>query len=139
MSIGLDVDLAGVIPTPGVAYLTRTGDYLCGVSISASHNPYEHNGIKFFSSEGLKLDDEVEDEIEEKILSTTKIYKDVTGHEIGRLNRSHEFTQKYVDYLKGLVDLDFSDFEVAVDAGHGAQSHIVPRLKLLTMSQMEKI
>ena len=124
MSIGLDVDLAGVIPTPGVAYLTRTGDYLCGVSISASHNPYEHNGIKFFSSEGLKLDDEVEDEIEEKILSTTKIYKDVTGEEIGRLNRSPEFTQKYVDYLKNLVDLDFSDFEVAVDAGNGAQSHI---------------
>ena len=79
MSIGLDVDVAGVIPTPGVAYLTRTGDYLCGVSISASHNPFEYNGIKFFSSEGLKLDDKVEDDIEEKVLSTTKIYKDVTG------------------------------------------------------------
>ena len=124
MSIGLDVDVAGVIPTPGVAYLTRTGDYLCGVSISASHNPFEYNGIKFFSSEGLKLDDSVEDEIEEKVLSTTKIYKDVTGENIGIVNRSSDFTQKYVDYLKGLTDERFDGFEVAVDAGNGAQSFI---------------
>lgn len=124
MSIGLDVDVAGVIPTPGVAYLTRTGDYLCGVSISASHNPFEYNGIKFFSSDGLKLDDSVEDEIEEKVLSTTKIYKDVTGENIGIVNRSSEFKQKYVDYLKGLTDERFDGFEVAVDAGNGAQSFI---------------
>lgn len=124
MSIGLDVDVAGVIPTPGVAYLTRTGDYLCGVSISASHNPFEYNGIKFFSSEGLKLDDSVEDEIEEKVLSTTKIYKDVTGDEVGIVNRSSEFTQKYIEYLKGLTNERFDGLKVAVDAGNGAQSHI---------------
>ena len=124
MSIGLDVDVAGVIPTPGVAYLTRTGDYLCGVSISASHNPFEYNGIKFFSSDGLKLDDKVEDDIEEKVLSTTKIYKDVTGEQVGRVNRSHEFTEKYISYLKGLTDERFDGFEVAVDAGNGAQSFI---------------
>lgn len=124
MSIGLDVDVAGIIPTPGVAYLTRTGDYLCGVSISASHNPFEYNGIKFFSSDGLKLDDSVEDEIEEKVLSTTKIYKDVTGENIGIVNRSSDFTKKYVDYLKGLTDERFDGFEVAVDAGNGAQSFI---------------
>ena len=124
MSLGLDVDVAGVIPTPGVAYLTRTGDYLCGVSISASHNPYEYNGIKFFSSQGLKLDDSVEDDIEEKVLSTTKIYKDVTGDQVGRVNRSHEFTEKYISYLKGLTDERFEEFEVAVDAGNGAQSFI---------------
>ena len=124
MSIGLDVDVAGVIPTPGVAYLTRTGDYLCGVSISASHNPFEYNGIKFFSSQGLKLDDSLEDDIEEKVLSTTKIYKDVTGDQVGRVNRSHEFTEKYISYLKGLTDERFDGFEVAVDAGNGAQSFI---------------
>ena len=124
MSLGLDVDVAGVIPTPGVAYLTRTGDYLCGVSISASHNPFEYNGIKFFSSRGLKLDDSVEDDIEEKVLSTTKIYKDVTGDQVGRVNRSHEFTEKYISYLKGLTDERFDGFEVAVDAGNGAQSFI---------------
>lgn len=124
MSIGLDVDVAGVIPTPGVAYLTRTGDYLCGVSISASHNPFEYNGIKFFSGEGLKLDDSLEDDIEEKVLSTTKIYKDVTGDQVGRVNRSHEFTEKYISYLKGLTDERFDGFEVAVDAGNGAQSFI---------------
>ena len=124
MSLGLDVDVAGVISTPGVAYLTRTGDYLCGVSISASHNPFEYNGIKFFSSQGLKLDDSLEDDIEEKVLSTTKIYKDVTGDQVGRVNRSHEFTEKYISYLKGLTDERFDGFEVAVDAGNGAQSFI---------------
>ena len=124
MSLGLDVDVAGVIPTPGVAYLTRTGDYLCGVSISASHNPFEYNGIKFFSSQGLKLDDSLEDDIEEKVLSTTKIYKDVTGDQVGRVNRSHEFTEKYISYLKGLTEERFDGFEVAVDAGNGAQSFI---------------
>ncbi|MFR2892515.1 phosphoglucosamine mutase [Peptoniphilus grossensis] len=124
MSLGLDVDVVGVIPTPGVAYLTRTGDYLCGVSISASHNPFEYNGIKFFSSDGLKLDDSLEDDIEEKVLSTTKIYKDVTGDQVGRVNRSHEFTEKYISYLKGLTDERFDGFEVAVDAGNGAQSFI---------------
>ena len=124
MSLGLDVDVAGVIPTPGVAYLTRTGDYLCGVSISASHNPFEYNGIKFFSSDGLKLDDSLEDDIEEKVLSTTKIYKDVTGDQVGRVSRSHEFTEKYISYLKGLTDERFDGFEVAVDAGNGAQSFI---------------
>lgn len=124
MSLGLDVDVVGVIPTPGVAYLTRTGDYLCGVSISASHNPFEYNGIKFFSSQGLKLDDSLEDDIEEKVLSTTKIYKDVTGDQVGRVNRSHEFTEKYISYLKGLTDERFDGFEVAVDAGNGAQSFI---------------
>ena len=124
MSLGLDVDVAGVIPTPGVAYLTRTGDYLCGVSISASHNPFEYNGIKFFSSQGLKLEDSVEDDIEEKVLSTTKIYKDVTGDQVGRVNRSHEFTEKYISYLNGLTDERFEGFEVAVDAGNGAQSFI---------------
>ena len=124
MSIGLDVDVAGVIPTPGVAYLTRTGDYLCGVSISASHNPFEYNGIKFFSSDGLKLDDKVEDDIEEKVLFTTKIYKDVTGDELGRVNRSNKFTEKYISYLKGLTDERFDGLEVAIDAGNGAQSFI---------------
>ncbi len=124
MSLGLDVDVAGVIPTPGVAYLTRTGDYLCGVSISASHNPFEYNGIKFFSSQGLKLDDSLEDDIEEKVLSTTKIYKDVTGDQVGRVNRSHEFTEKYISYLKGLTDERFDGLEVAIDAGNGAQSFI---------------
>ena len=124
MSLGLDVDVAGVIPTPGVAYLTRTGDYLCGVSISASHNPFEYNGIKFFSSQGLKLDDSLEDDIEEKVLSTTKIYKDVTGDELGRVNRSNKFTEKYISYLKGLTDERFDGFEVAIDAGNGAQSFI---------------
>lgn len=120
LSIGLDVDVAGVIPTPGVAYLTRTGDYLCGVSISASHNPFEYNGIKFFSSEGLKLDDSVEDEIEDKILEGTKIYKEVLGEDIGRVTRSDDFVEKYKDYLKNLTEDRFDGFNISLDIGNGA-------------------
>lgn len=124
LSIGLDVDIAGVIPTPGVAYLTRTGEYLCGVSISASHNPFEYNGIKFFSSEGLKLDDTVEDEIEDKILEGTKIYKEVLGEDIGIVTRSDAFVEKYKDYLKSLTDDRFDDFNISLDIGNGALYNI---------------
>lgn len=124
LSIGLDVDIAGVIPTPGVAYLTRTGEYLCGVSISASHNPFEHNGIKFFSRDGLKLDDSIEDEIEDKILEGTKIYKEIIGTEIGTITRSNEFVEKYKDYLKNLTDERFDDYNISLDIGNGALSNI---------------
>ncbi|MDO5716148.1 MAG: phosphoglucosamine mutase, partial [Tissierellia bacterium] len=99
MSIGLDVDLVGVIPTPGIAYLTKTGNYLCGVEISASHNPFEYNGIKFFSSDGFKLPDEIEDEIEEVIYSDTQLYRDATGGEVGTLNRDEGLKDKYKNYL----------------------------------------
>ena len=78
MTMGMDVTLLGVIPTPGVAYLTRKHQYTCGVVISASHNPYEYNGIKFFSKEGYKLPDEVEEEMEAYILGE----KEVDAHSI---------------------------------------------------------
>lgn len=124
LSIGLDVDIAGVIPTPGIAYLTRNGDYLCGVEISASHNPFEYNGIKFFSSDGYKLPDEVEEQIEDIILSKTKLFRDVTGEGIGKVNRDESFVNKYKNYLKNLTDADFSGYKVALDMGNGALSSI---------------
>lgn len=124
LSIGLDVDIAGVIPTPGIAYLTRKGNYLCGVEISASHNPFEYNGIKFFSSDGYKLPDEIEDQIEEIILSKTKLFKDVTGDEIGSINRDISFVDEYKEYLENLTNMNFSNFKVALDMGNGALSNI---------------
>lgn len=124
MSIGLDVELAGVIPTPAIAYLTRTGNYLAGVVISASHNPYEHNGIKFFSNEGYKLPDQVEEQIEDLIFTDTKIYKEAIGEEIGRLHYLHDASKKYADYLRSLVDIRLDGMKIAIDTGNGALSHI---------------
>lgn len=120
MSIGLDVELVGVIPTPAIAYLTRTEDFLAGVVISASHNPFEYNGIKFFSSNGYKLPDEVENQIEDLIFSDTKIYKDATGEDVGTLTYSHEGQDKYANYLRSLADMDLSGMKIALDTGNGA-------------------
>ncbi len=128
MSIGIDVELAGIVPTPAVAYLTRTGDYLAGVVISASHNPFEYNGIKFFSSEGYKLPDEVEDRIEQYIFSDTKLYKTVTGDELGRLTQSKNLKDRYANYLKDLTKLDLSGMKIAIDTGNGALFEIAEPL-----------
>lgn len=124
MSIGLDVEIAGVIPTPAVAYLTRTGDYLAGVVISASHNPFEYNGIKFFSGNGYKLPDEVEEDIENLVLSDTKIYKNSIRENIGTMNYLYDAPEKYANYLKSLIKYDLSDMKVALDTGNGALSNI---------------
>lgn len=124
LSIGLDVDIAGVIPTPGIAYLTKNGNYLLGVEISASHNPFEYNGIKFFSDKGFKLPDKVEDEIEAIISDDLKLYKDVTGDKVGRITRSDEFVNTYKNYLKTLVNMDLKNMKIALDLGNGALSDI---------------
>ncbi|MDO5041608.1 MAG: phosphoglucosamine mutase, partial [Peptoniphilus sp.] len=107
-------------PTPAVAYLTRTGDYLAGVVISASHNPFEYNGIKFFSSEGYKLPDEVENRIEQYVFSDTKLYKTATGDELGRLTRAKDLKERYANYLMELTKLDLRGMKIAIDAGNGA-------------------
>ncbi|EFI41883.1 phosphoglucomutase/phosphomannomutase, alpha/beta/alpha domain II, partial [Peptoniphilus sp. oral taxon 386 str. F0131] len=124
MSIGLDVELAGVIPTPAVAYLTRKGDYLAGVVISASHNPFEYNGIKFFSSEGYKLPDVVENQIEELIFSDTKIYKNATYGDVGTVTYSLNLKKEYEDYLVSISNVDLTGKKIAIDTGNGALSEI---------------
>ncbi|RVU53913.1 phosphoglucosamine mutase [Anaerosphaera multitolerans] len=128
MSIGIDVEIAGVIPTPAIAYLTRTGDYLAGVVISASHNPFEHNGIKFFSSDGYKLPDKVEYQIEDLIFSDTKIYKNATGDDVGTVIYSYELQDRYHDYLLGLSDLNLKGVKVALDLGNGALYKLAPKV-----------
>lgn len=120
MSIGLDVEVTGVIPTPGIAYLTRTGEYLAGVVISASHNPFEHNGIKFFSADGYKLPDRVEDQIEELIFDDTKIYKNATHADVGSMKYSEELLHKYEEYLIEISNVDLTGMKIAIDIGNGA-------------------
>ena len=84
-SMGLDVVTVGIMPTPAVAYLTRKYNALAGVVISASHNPGEYNGIKFFDSKGFKLPDEVEEEIEDIILNNKDVNLNPVGENIGRV------------------------------------------------------
>lgn len=124
-SVGADVIRLGVIPTPGVAYLTRHMGAQAGVVISASHNPMEDNGIKFFGSTGFKLPDAMEDEIEEIITSGKELPSPV-GKDVGRIKYQHQAGAIYIDYLKETLGSDLSGLKIVVDCAHGAASHISP-------------
>jgi phosphoglucosamine mutase len=126
MSVGCDVITVGVVPTPAVAYLTKKYNADCGVVISASHNPVEYNGIKFFNKEGYKLDDEVELKIEEYIDNIEKIDYYPVGSQVGRKIHTHEAQRDYVDYLKSIIDTDFKGLKVVLDCANGASYKVAP-------------
>ena len=128
MSVGCDVITVGVIPTPGVAYLTRKYGAECGVVISASHNPMEDNGIKFFNKDGFKLDDEIELKIEEYIDNIEKIAYNPIGNEVGVRIHKHTAAQDYVDYLKSIVDTDLTGLKVVLDCANGAAYKVAPEV-----------
>lgn len=127
-STGVNVYQAGVIPTPGVAVLTRMLNCMAGVVISASHNPYQDNGIKFFSPLGTKLPDEVEAAIEAVIADGMKDVPSPSGAEIGRVIAYPEGAEKYSDFLQRKVDGDFGGLRVVADCANGAASFIAPKL-----------
>lgn len=127
-SMGIDVVSLGIIPTPAVAYLTRKYNALAGVVISASHNPGEYNGIKFFSCEGFKLPDEVEEQIEEIILNIKEIELRPVGDEIGRVFREDKASFDYKEYLKSTINVDLTGLKIAMDCGHGALYKIGPEI-----------
>ncbi|CEG25302.1 phosphoglucosamine mutase [Bacillus sp. B-jedd] len=128
LSIGAEVMRLGVISTPGVAYLTKALGAQAGVMISASHNPVEDNGIKFFGPDGFKLSDEQENEIEQLMdLPEDKLPRPV-GEALGLVNDYFEGGQKYLQYLKQTVDEDFSGIHVALDCAHGATSSLATHL-----------
>ena len=127
MSVGCDVITVGVIPTPGVAYLTRKYGAECGVVISASHNPMEDNGIKFFNKDGFKLD-EIELKIEEYIDNMEKIAYNPIGNEVGVRIHKHTAAQDYVDYLKSIVDTDLTGLKVVLDCANGAAYKVAPEV-----------
>ena len=127
MSVGCDVVTVGVIPTPAVAYLTRKYGADCGVVISASHNPVEYNGIKFFNNEGYKLDDEIELEIEKYIDDMSAIDKNPTGIEVGKKVFSHNAQRDYIDYLKSHIEGDFNGLKVVLDCANGASYKVAPQ------------
>lgn len=127
-STGVNVYQVGVIPTPAVAVLTRMLNCMAGVVISASHNPYQDNGIKFFSPLGTKLPDEVEHAIEDVIANGLQGVPSPSGAEIGRLIAYPEGAERYSSFIKGKVDGDFSGLRVIADCANGAASNIAPRL-----------
>lgn len=126
MSVGCDVITVGIIPTPAVAYLTRKYEVDCGVVISASHNPVEYNGIKFFNKNGYKLDDEIELKIEEYIDDIDKIDCLPIGENVGRKLHEHCAQRDYVDYLKSIISTDFKGLKVVLDCANGASYKVAP-------------
>jgi len=127
-SAGIDVLYLGVLPTPAVACMIKILDADGGVMISASHNPVEYNGIKFFNENGFKLTDEIENSIEEYILNDLDIdYVPVSG-EVGRKIKIENPVRKYMDFLKETINVDFKGLKVAVDCGNGAVYKAAPEL-----------
>jgi phosphoglucosamine mutase len=124
---GVDTQLLGPMPTPGIAYLTRTLRARAGIVISASHNPYYDNGVKFFSVNGTKLPDEVEREIERHIdLPMTT----VESAKLGKAKRLGDAAGRYIEFCKASVPtrLDFAHLKIVVDCANGATYHIAPHV-----------
>lgn len=122
-SVGANAIYVGVAPTPAIAYLTRKHKVDAGVVISASHNPMEFNGIKFFNGEGYKLSDELEDEIEALIKSGMKDIDFPTGAGIGKIDYRFDIVDEYVEFEKETVPVDLSGLKIVVDCAEGASSY----------------
>src|SRR5580692_6940263 len=124
---GIDTHLLGPMPTPAIAYLTRTLRAQAGIVISASHNPYYDNGIKFFSAQGMKLPDELEIAIEEQLeLSMTT----VDSADLGKAVRIVDAPGRYIEFCKSTVssDITFNNLKIVVDCANGATYHIAPNV-----------
>lgn len=128
LSIGAEVMRLGVISTPGVSYLTKALGAQTGVMISASHNPVQDNGIKFFGPDGFKLTDEQENEIETLLDEEIDQLPRPVAENLGIVNDYFEGGQKYLQFLKQTVDEDFSNIHVALDCAHGATSSLATHL-----------
>lgn len=124
---GVGVDFLGPMPTPGIAYLTRTFRAAAGIVISASHNPYYDNGIKFFADNGHKLPDEVELEIERLLDEPMDC---VISEELGRAKRINDAAGRYIEFCKSVFpnEMTLEGFHIVVDCAHGATYHIAPNV-----------
>ena len=119
-SVGANAIFVGVMPTPAIAYLTRKHKVDAGVVISASHNPMEFNGIKFFNGDGYKLSDALEDEIEELIKNNMKDVVLPIGSGVGKIDYRFDLVDQYVSFMKKCVPLDLSGLKIVVDCAEGA-------------------
>ena len=124
---GVDISLLGPMPTPGIAYLTRTARACAGIVISASHNPYHDNGIKFFSPEGCKLSDEIERAIESEMEKPMLV---VESGDLGKADRFADAAGRYIEYCKSTVPhrLSLAGLTIVLDCANGAAYHIAPEV-----------
>ncbi|NNG64147.1 phosphoglucosamine mutase, partial [Pseudomonas fragi] len=122
---GADVMLLGPMPTPAIAYLTRTFHAEAGIVISASHNPHDDNGIKFFSGDGTKLPDDVELMIEELLDTPMTV---VDSDKLGKVSRINDAPGRYIEFCKSSVpsSTNFSDLKIVIDCAHGATYKVAP-------------
>lgn len=120
LSVGAEAIMLGVIPTPAVAHLTREYNADAGVMISASHNPVEYNGIKFFDKRGYKLSDNLEDEIQRVIENDFKGVPSPVGGEVGRSYTEEAALRKYIDYAVNTINTNFNGMKIALDCANGA-------------------
>jgi phosphoglucosamine mutase len=127
VAAGADVRLLGPMPTPGIAHLTKTLRADAGIVISASHNPHEDNGIKFFSAKGEKLSDEVEQAIEAEL---DKPFSTVSSANLGKAKRVDDALTRYAEFCKASVPDSFSlrGLKIALDCAHGATYHVAPKV-----------
>lgn len=121
-SVGADVLLLGVLPTPAVAFLVKEYGYDAGVMISASHNPCEYNGIKIFQSTGYKLPDALENEIEAIILDEVKTPPVMIGGDVGRITRAEHAVEDYIKHLLSTTDTRCDGMKIALDCANGSAS-----------------
>src|SRR5204862_1611180 len=126
-SVGMDVLLTGPIPTPGVAMLTRSMRADLGVMISASHNPYDDNGIKLFGPDGYKLSDEIEKQIEE-LVDSDLAKRLANSHKIGRAKRIDGVQDRYIEFAKRTLPraMELDGMRVVVDCANGAAYRVAP-------------
>jgi len=129
-SMGVDVLRVGVMPTPAIAYFTRVFQANCGIVISASHNPFDHNGIKYFKSDGFKFSDLEEEEIEKIYFEGCAKDEWPTGKDIGKVTELPEVTEKYINYIKSTIPPNFNlkGFKIVVDCANGASFIVAPQV-----------
>ncbi len=127
-SVGADVVLVGYIPTPAVAYLTVEKNFDAGIMISASHNPCEYNGIKIFDSNGFKLPDAVEEEIEAIILDGAEELHYAEGGDVGRVFTRYDYVDDYIEYIASTIDVKLDGLKIALDCANGSASVTAEKL-----------
>ncbi len=127
-SVGADVVLVGYIPTPAIAYLTKKKGFDAGIMISASHNPCEYNGIKIFDSNGYKLPDAVENEIEDIIFNKLSSIPAAVGGELGSVFRRPDYVDDYIAHLASTVDVRLDGLKIALDCANGSASVTAQKL-----------
>jgi phosphoglucosamine mutase len=124
-SAGLDVEVAGILPTPAVSLLTRIMGYSCGVVVSASHNPIEYNGIKIFDKNGFKLEDNVEEHIEE-LMSSINYQTLPQGKLVGKIRYEISLVEMYIAHLTKRFPINLNGLKIAVDTAYGATYYTTP-------------